>query len=270
MNLLPAPSKILTDNEFTRELHPLQSPEEEMNRTIIILFGPPGSGKGTRAPFIVEKLGIPQLSTGDMLRAAVKAGTPIGKEVEGIMAAGGLVNDELIAGVVKERIQHKDCAKGFILDGFPRTVEQAAMLDTVIWPLKVGLVLALDVREEVLVDRICGRWVHPASGRSYHAKHNPPKSLGTSAPTSETMRDDETNEPLIQRADDTEEALQKRLASYYSETIRVLDHYKAAYVRIDGNENTSMDAIRSEIYEILDHHEPVRPVVAMGGCCLIA
>ena len=265
-----AKSEVIRLRKLFLEQPAVPSKPDASERTVIILFGPPGSGKGTRAPFIVEKLGIPQLSTGDMLRAAVAAGTALGIEADGIMKAGALISDKLVLQVVQERIQHKDCAKGFILDGFPRTVEQAAMLDTVIWPLKVGLVLALDVREEVLVDRICGRWVHPASGRSYHAKHNPPKSLGTSAPTSETMRDDETNEPLIQRADDTEEALQKRLASYYSETIRVLDHYKAAYVRIDGNENTSMDAIRSEIYEILDHHEPVRPVVAMGGCCLIA
>ena len=143
------------------------------------------------------------------------------------------------------------------------------MLDNVLFPLKVNLVLALDVEDKVLVDRICGRWIHESSGRSYHVKHNPPKSLGTSEPNSETMLDDQTNEPLTQRADDTEEALQKRLASYYSETIRVLDHYKAAYVRIDGNENTSMDAIRSEIYEILDHHEPVKPASRLGSCCLI-
>lgn len=234
-----------------------------MDRTIIILFGPPGSGKGTRAPFIVEKLGIPQLSTGDMLRAAVASGSPNGKKVEGVMKSGGLVSDKLVAAIVKARIQHRDCRKGFILDGFPRTIEQAAMLDDVLYPMKVGLVLALDVREEVLVDRICGRWIHEKSGRSYHSKHNPPKSLGTSEPSAETMRDDETNEALVQRADDTEEALQKRLAAYYAQTVRVLDHYKSSYVRIDGNENTSMEAIRSEIYEILDHHEPVH-----SGNCL--
>ena len=198
-----------------------------------------------------------------MLRAAVAAGTPVGREAEAIMLAGGLVSDKLVATIIKERIQHADCKKGFILDGFPRTVEQAMMLDEVIHPLKVGLVLALDVREEVLVDRICGRWIHEKSGRSYHSKHNPPKSLGTSEPSSETMLDDETNEPLTQRADDTEEALQKRLASYYNQSVPVLEHYKASYIRIDGNENTSMDAIRSEIYEILDHHEPVPP----ASCC---
>ena len=241
-----------------------------MDRTIIILFGPPGSGKGTRAPFIVEKLGIPQLSTGDMLRAAVASGSPIGKKVEAVMKSGGLVNDKLVAAIVKDRIQHRDCRKGFILDGFPRTLEQAAMLDDVLYPMKVGLVLALDVREEVLVDRICGRWVHVESGRSYHSKHNPPKSLGTSEVNSETMRDDETNDPLVQRADDTEEALQKRLAAYYAQTVRVLDHYKASYVRIDGNENTSMEEIRSEIYEILDHHEPVNSATCFpsSGCIM--
>lgn len=152
--------------------------QSDEDPTIIILFGPPGSGKGTRAPFIVEKLGIPQLSTGDMLRAAVAAGTPVGIEAEGIMKSGGLVSDKLVLDVVKERIQQPDCLKGFILDGFPRTVEQAIMLDEVLLPLKVSLVLALDVQDEVLVDRICGRWIHQKSGRSYHSKHNPPKSLG--------------------------------------------------------------------------------------------
>ena len=238
------------------EHHLVHNGQTDPNQTIIILFGPPGSGKGTRAPFITEKLGIPQLSTGDMLRAAVAAGSAVGKEAEEIMISGALVSDRLVLEVVRERIQQADCKNGFILDGFPRTVEQAVMLDEVLSPMKVSLVLALDVQDEVLVDRICGRWIHEKSGRSYHSKHNPPRSLGTNEPSTETMFDDETNEPLMQRADDTVPALQKRLASYYSQTVPVLDHYKSSVRKIDCNKNSSMDAIRAQIYQVLDSKFP--------------
>ena len=223
-------------------------------QNIIILFGPPGSGKGTRAPFVVERLGIPQLSTGDMLRAAVAAGTPIGKEAEIVMKSGGLVNDQLVVDVVKERIKEQDCAKGFILDGFPRTLQQAVMLDNALLPQKVSLVLALQVREEVLVERICGRWIHENSGRSYHVNHNPPSSLGSNEPSLETMLDDVTGEALMQRADDTEAALRTRLTTYHAQTVPVLEHYKALIEWIDGNNYDTKEYMRKEMYALLERH----------------
>lgn len=236
---------------------------------IIILFGPPGSGKGTRAPFVVENLGIPQLSTGDMLRAAVASGSAVGKEAEAVMKSGKLVDDKLVVSVVSERIQQPDCVAGFILDGFPRTIEQAVMLDQVLLPLKVNLVLALHVREEVLVERICGRWIHEPSGRSYHSKYNPPKSLGSLEICRETMLDDETKEHLVQRADDTEEALKTRLGSYHSKTVPVLDHYKSAVVWIDGNNYDSKAFMKNQMDGLLiGHFPPSPPAVINGDCCL--
>ena len=175
-------------------------------RTIIILFGPPGSGKGTKAPYIVQALGIPQLSTGDMLRAAVAAGTELGQKADGIMKAGGLVDDDLVLNVVKERVSQSDCAGGFILDGFPRTLKQAQLLDEVLFPEKVELVIALSAKDEVLTERICGRWIHKNSGRSYHVQFCQPLSYKRAVqeagnpvpPTPENMLDDVTNEPLEQ------------------------------------------------------------------------
>ena len=210
------------------------------SKKIMILFGPPGSGKGSQAPKIVETLDIPQLSTGDMLRAAVAAGSEIGLKAKGVMESGGLVSDDLVVGIIKDRIKADDCAKGFILDGFPRTVEQTKMLDEMLAEEgeKVGYVVALDVPDEVLTERICGRWVHKASGRSYHVKFAKPKSLADGAtPTEETMLDDETGEPLMQRADDTEEALTKRLQGYHDQTVPILDHYAPTGVvsKVDAN-----------------------------------
>jgi adenylate kinase len=173
-------------------------------RLILILFGPAGAGKGTKAPFIVEALGIPQLSTGDMLRAAVAAGTELGKIADGLMKSGGLVDDELVLGIVKDRIALPDCANGFILDGFPRTLKQAELLDKVLGDEKVNLVMALDATDEVLVERVCGRWIHAASGRSYHFKFAPPKSYlaacanGEVPVTKELMKDDATGDQLTQ------------------------------------------------------------------------
>jgi adenylate kinase len=190
-----------------------------------------------------------------MLRAAVAAGTEIGQKADAVMKSGGLVDDELVLGVVKERIQAEDCAKGFILDGFPRTMEQARLLDEVLAPEKVGLVLALEVRDEVLVERICGRWVHKESGRSYHAKHNPPKSLPADAsPSVENMLDDETGEPLMQRKDDTEEALKSRLESYYSQTVPLLEHYTAVVDKMDANNYEGKATLRKGVYEMLHKH----------------
>ena len=209
-------------------------------KTVMILFGPPGAGKGSQAPKIVEKLGIPQLSTGDMLRAAVAAGSEVGKQAKDVMASGGLVSDELVVSIIKDRITEADCTGGFILDGFPRTVEQAKMLDSMLDGTgdKVSLVLAMEVPDEVLTERICGRWVHKASGRSYHVKFAKPKSLADGvAPSEATMLDDETGESLMQRADDTEEALGKRLEGYHAQTVPILDHYSPAGVvsRVDAN-----------------------------------
>merc|ERR1719327_1824621 len=219
---------------------------EDAEKTVMILFGPPGAGKGSQAPKIVETLGIPQLSTGDMLRAAVAAGSEVGKQAKDVMASGGLVSDELVVSIIKDRITEEDSKGGFILDGFPRTVEQAKMLDAMLEASgdKVSLVLALEVPDEVLTERICGRWVHKSSGRSYHVKFAKPKSLGDDdAPSEATMLDDETGEPLMQRADDTEEALGKRLQSYHAQTVPILDHYGPAGVVKKVDANTKPDAV---------------------------
>eukprot|EP01062_Namystynia_karyoxenos_P033008 TRINITY_DN24299_c0_g1_i1.p1 TRINITY_DN24299_c0_g1~~TRINITY_DN24299_c0_g1_i1.p1 ORF type:complete len:279 (+),score=118.51 TRINITY_DN24299_c0_g1_i1:75-839(+) len=197
-------------------------------KNILILFGPPGSGKGTQAPRIEELLGIPNLSTGEMLRAAVAAGTEVGRKAQRIMAAGDLVSDDIVIGVVKERITHADCKNGFILDGFPRTVKQAHMLDQMLAEKGDSLnkVIALEVPEEVLEERITGRWIHKKSGRSYHVKFAPPKSLPPGArPTAENMRDDQTGEALMQREDDNAAALKERLRMYHRMTEPLLDHY---------------------------------------------
>lgn len=219
---------------------------------MIILFGPPGSGKGTHAPKIVEALGTPQLSTGDMLRAAVAAGTDVGKQAKAVMESGGLVSDDLVVGIIKDRISESDCANGFILDGFPRTVEQAKMLDECLAETNeaVGSVIALEVPDEILTERICGRWVHKASGRSYHVKFAPPKSLPDgAAPTEENMLDDETGEPCMQRADDTEEALKTRLEGYHAQTVPILEHYSAVVSKVNANQD--MDGVWKEIQAVL-------------------
>ena len=221
-------------------------------RMIVIMFGPPGSGKGTRAPYISEAYSIPQLSTGDLLRAAVHSESELGRSVEGVMKSGGLVDDQIVVDLVKERIQCSDCNKGFILDGFPRTLEQARLLDAALYPEVVSAVIALDVRDEVLVERICGRWVHKESGRSYHVKFNPPKSLGDLSPTEDTMRDDVTGDPLTQRADDTEEALRSRLAAYYSMTVPLLEHYQSIVVKMDSNENKAAELIKQDVMQLLE------------------
>jgi adenylate kinase len=181
----------------------------------LILLGAPGVGKGTQATFICEKFGIPQISTGDMLRAAVKAGTPLGVQAKQVMDSGGLVSDDIIIGLVKERIQQADCANGFLFDGFPRTIPQAdAMKDA---GVKLDAVLEIDVPFSDIIDRMSGRRVHPASGRTYHVKHNPPKVADT---------DDVTGEPLIQRDDDKEETVRKRLDVYNDQTRPLVDYYQ--------------------------------------------
>jgi adenylate kinase len=181
----------------------------------LILLGPPGAGKGTQASFICEKFKIPQISTGDMLRAAVKAGTPLGIEAKKIMDAGGLVSDDIIIGLVKDRLKQPDAANGYLLDGFPRTIPQAEAMKAAGVP--IGHVLEIDVADEEIVGRMSGRRVHPGSGRTYHVKFNPPKVEG---------KDDATGEALIQRDDDKEETVKKRLQVYRSQTLPLVDYYK--------------------------------------------
>lgn len=183
----------------------------------IILLGSPGSGKGTQAQFITQKYGIPQISTGDMLRAAVRAGTPLGIEAKKVMDAGGLVSDDIILGLIKERIAQDDCRNGFLLDGFPRTIAQAEGLKAM--GIDITHVIEIAVDDEEIVKRMAGRRVHPASGRSYHVIFNPPKSDNV---------DDVTGEPLIQRDDDKEETVRKRLQVYHEQTKPLVGYYSAA------------------------------------------
>ena len=214
----------------------------------VILLGAPGAGKGTQAQLIMQHFGIPQISTGDMLRAAVKAGTPLGVEAKKVMDSGGLVSDDVIIGLVKERITAKDCQQGFLFDGFPRTIPQAeALLEA---GIHIDYVVELDVDDEEIITRMSGRRVHPASGRVYHIEHNPPKVPG---------KDDVTGEDLVQRDDDREQTVRKRLQVYQQQTRPLVDFYhklaasKTAaaptYVRIPGV--GSMEQIRDKIFAAL-------------------
>ena len=212
----------------------------------IILLGAPGAGKGTQAQFITEKFGIPQISTGDMLRAAVKAGTELGKQVEQVMASGGLVTDEIIIALVKERIADDDCKNGFLFDGFPRTIPQAqALVDA---SVDIDLVLEIDVDDEEIVKRLSGRRVHPDSGRIYHIDYNPPKVAG---------KDDETGDELIQRDDDKEVTVRKRLSVYQEQTKPLVDFYtdlqaKDAGVRVVTiNGVAPVDEIKQQIAQLI-------------------
>ena len=190
----------------------------------LILLGAPGAGKGTQAAFICQKYGIPQISTGDMLRAAVKAGTPLGLAAKKVMDAGSLVSDDIIIGLVKERIAQPDCANGFLFDGFPRTIPQAEAMKEA--GVKLDLVLEIDVPDEAIIERMSGRRVHVASGRTYHVKYNPPKTEGV---------DDETGEALIQRDDDKEETVKKRLDVYSQQTRPLVDYYSDWAVKGDAS-----------------------------------
>lgn len=221
-------------------------------RNIMILFGPPGAGKGTHGPKIEDLLGIPQLSTGDMLRAAVAAQTEVGKKAQAVMKAGGLVSDEIVVGIIRDRIKEEDCRFGFILDGFPRTQVQAEALDKMLAEegAAVTKVVELQVPDEVLEERICGRWIHKASGRSYHVKFAPPKSMqfgNDGKPIPKTMIDDETGEPLMQRPDDTASALIKRLQGYHGETVPILKHYEPKGIVRTVNANQKMDGVWAEV-----------------------
>ena len=180
----------------------------------IILLGAPGAGKGTQATFLCKRYRIPQISTGDMLRAAVKAATPLGLKAKEVMDSGALVSDDIIIGLVKERITQADCANGFLFDGFPRTIPQAdAMTEA---GVKIDVVLEIDVPDQAIIERMSGRRVHPASGRTYHVKFNPPKTVGI---------DDESGDALIQRDDDKEETVRKRLQVYQELTRPLIEYY---------------------------------------------
>lgn len=215
----------------------------------LILLGGPGAGKGTQAGFITERFGIPQISTGDMLRAAVKAGTPLGKQAKEVMDAGALVSDDIIVGLVKERIQQPDCKAGFLFDGFPRTIPQAEALKRE--AIRIDRVVEIGVDDDEIIKRMSGRRVHLASGRTYHVLFNPPKVQGL---------DDVTGEELVQRDDDKEETVRKRLGVYHQQTEPLVDYYSkwavsgdksaARYVRIDGI--GSVEEIRDRIFKALD------------------
>lgn len=199
----------------------------------LILLGGPGAGKGTQANYLTEHFNIPQISTGDMLRAAVKADTPLGREAKKVMDAGGLVSDDIIMGLIKERLRQPDCENGYLFDGFPRTIAQAEAMRTE--GIGVDYVVEIAVPDEEIIRRMSGRQVHPASGRTYHVEFNPPREKG---------KDDVTGEPLIQRDDDKEETVRKRLEVYHEQTAPLIDYYTRwgqtddadapAYVRVDG------------------------------------
>lgn len=214
----------------------------------LILLGPPGAGKGTQAAVITKSFNIPQISTGDMLRAAVKAGSPLGLEAKKVMDSGGLVSDDIIIGLVKDRLKQDDCANGYLFDGFPRTIPQAeAMKDA---GVQIDVVLEIDVPDQDIISRMSGRRVHTASGRTYHVHFNPPKVEG---------KDDVTGEDLIQRDDDREETVRKRLEVYHAQTRQLVDYYgkwaasgssgAPRYRKISGQ--GAVDAISERVLEAL-------------------
>jgi adenylate kinase len=214
----------------------------------LILLGMPGAGKGTQARYLIEKYGIPQISTGDMLRAAIKAGAPLGMEAKKYMDAGGLVPEEIVIGLVKERVKQPDCAQGFIIDGFPRTIPQAEALRAA--GIDVDHVIEVDVNDQEILRRLGGRRVHLASGRTYHIEFNPPKVRG---------KDDVTGEELVQRADDKEETIRQRIATYHAQTKPLVEYYSKwaasqdarapRYTRVDGA--LSVEQVRGQLFAAL-------------------
>jgi adenylate kinase len=215
----------------------------------VILLGGPGAGKGTQAGFITRRYGIPQISTGDMLRAAVKASTPLGNEAKSIMEAGHLVPDDLIIALVRERVEQDDCAAGFLFDGFPRTIPQAEALKSA--GISIDAVVEIEVDDAEIIRRMSGRRVHLASGRTYHVVFNPPREAG---------KDDVTGEPLVQRADDAEETVRKRLEVYHQQTAPLIEYYSRwtpspkvaspCYVRVNGI--AAVEQVRDAVFSALD------------------
>ena len=214
----------------------------------IMLLGMPGAGKGTQARYLIEKYGIPQISTGDMLRAAVKDGTPPGKQAKSYMERGALVPDEIVIGLVKERVAQPDCARGFIIDGFPRNIAQAEALRRA--GVDLDWVLEFDVRDGEILRRLSGRRVHPGSGRTYHVEFNPPKAAG---------KDDVTGESLVQRPDDKEETVRHRIATYHEQTKPLVAHYSGLRAKGDAraprhariNGNGSVEQVRERMFAAL-------------------
>lgn len=211
----------------------------------IILLGAPGAGKGTQAQFLMDKFGIVQISTGDMLRSAIKAGTELGMAAKKVMDAGQLVSDDIIIGLVKERIAQDDCKNGFLLDGFPRTIVQADAMKEA--QIDVDYVLEFDVADDIIVERMAGRRVHPASGRVYHVTYNPPKVEG---------KDDQTGDDLVVREDDKEETVRHRLGVYHEQTKPLVDYYRAhadqgmcKYHKLDGAQ--AVDAVSAQLGQLL-------------------
>tara|TARA_Y100000588_G_scaffold376473_1_gene454305 strand:+ start:258 stop:944 length:687 start_codon:yes stop_codon:yes gene_type:complete len=215
--------------------------KEKMN---ILLLGPPGGGKGTQAKFLIEKLSIPQISTGDMLREHVKNQTDLGTEAQGYMNSGELVPDEVILGMMKVRLNNLDCKNGYILDGFPRTIPQAKGLDNLLIELNQALdfVIVIEVNDDTIVNRMAGRRVHPASGRVYHVKFNPPKNKDI---------DDDTGEKLIIRPDDEENTVRKRLQIYHSETSPLIDYYQSQNLVYKVNGDADINLVSNSINKII-------------------
>lgn len=226
--------------EVQRRIDCAKKPEKRL-----IFIGPPGCGKGTQAPAIKKEACLCHLATGDMLRAAVSSGSDIGKKAKAVMDAGGLVSDDIVIGIIKDAIKAPECKKGFILDGFPRTVVQAQKLDEMLSESKVKLdvVAGFEIPDEVLVERVEGRWIHPASGRSYHTKFAPPKVAG---------KDDVTGEALIHRADDNPEVLKKRLSQFHEQTKPVVDYYKKKGIYAGLNANTAVSTVFKALLEAVN------------------
>lgn len=212
----------------------------------VILLGPPGAGKGTQAQFICNELGIPQISTGNMLRSAIEAGNEIGLQAKAVMDAGKLVSDDIIIALVKDRITQPDCSKGFLFDGFPRTIPQAEAVTAA--EITIDHVINIDVDDEEVVKRLSGRWIHLSSGRTYHTIYHPPKVLG---------KDDVTGEDLVQRDDDKESTVRSRLSVYHQQTKPLIDYYqrlshktyKPIYTRIDGAQD--VNSVKQALLNIL-------------------
>mmetsp|Transcript_7437 Transcript_7437/g.25143 ORF Transcript_7437/g.25143 Transcript_7437/m.25143 type:complete len:240 (-) Transcript_7437:129-848(-) len=223
--------------EIQRRVYCSEQPERRM-----IIFGPPGAGKGTQGPIIEKERCVCQLSTGDMLRAAVAAGTDMGKKAKAVMDSGGLVSDEIVAGIIRDAVKGPECTRGFLLDGFPRTLVQAQMLDSMLAEegKAIDKVINLEIDDDLLVRRITGRLIHKPSGRSYHIEFAPPKVPG---------KDDVTGEPLIRRSDDTADKLRARLDAFHSQTIPVLDHYASKVVHVNADQ--AMEKVTGDIRKAL-------------------